>query len=134
MNFKENEAIYLQIAGFVCEHILSGRWNPGEKIFSVRDLAAELQVNPNTVMRSYEYLQNKEIIYNKRGLGFFVEDDAAQRIIADKKERFLKEELPVLFKTMKILNIGPGEIIKRFEKYVAESAGPGAAQPPVNEQ
>ena len=117
MNFKENEAIYLQIAAYVNDHILLGKWLPAEKILSVRDLAVELQVNPNTVMRSYEYLQNKEIIFNKRGIGFFVADDAVKKIKAERKERFIKEDLPLLFKTMYLLNIEAEEVVRQYEKY-----------------
>jgi GntR family transcriptional regulator len=57
MNFNENQVIYLQIADFVTDKILMDQWRIEEKIPSVRDLAAELQVNPNTVMRAYELLQ-----------------------------------------------------------------------------
>ncbi len=117
MDFKDNEAIYLQIAGYVNERILLGEWLPDEKILSVRELAMELQVNPNTVMRSYEYLQNKEVIYNKRGIGFFVAAEAVKTIKAAKRERFLNEDLPFLFKTMKLLNIELDEIAGRYEKF-----------------
>jgi len=72
MEFRENEAIYLQIADLVGSNVLLRKWKPEEKIPSVRDLAIELQVNLNTVMRSYEYLENLGVIYNKRGIGFFV--------------------------------------------------------------
>ena len=72
MEFKDNEAIYLQIAGYVSELILRGKWPPDSKIPSVRELAGDLQVNPNTVMRTYELLQSQNVLYNKRGIGFFV--------------------------------------------------------------
>ena len=75
MEFRDNEAIYLQIAALVSDNILLGKWPGEQKIPSVRDLAVELEVNPNTVMRSYEFLQNQGIIYNKRGLGLFVAPD-----------------------------------------------------------
>ncbi|RXF69075.1 GntR family transcriptional regulator [Arcticibacter tournemirensis] len=120
MEFKENEAIYLQIARYINENILTGNWRTDEKILSVRDLAIKLQVNPNTVMRSYEYLQNKEIIYNKRGIGFFVGGSAVKKIKAEKRDHFLNEELPLFFKTMNLLNIGMDEIAKRFDEYLSE--------------
>ncbi|HEV2355272.1 MAG TPA: GntR family transcriptional regulator, partial [Puia sp.] len=82
MEFRDNEAIYLQIAGLVCENILTGKWLPGEKILSVRDLAVELEVNPNTVMRSYELLQEQGIVFNKRGQGLFVAGDGLERVVA----------------------------------------------------
>jgi GntR family transcriptional regulator len=117
MEFKSNEAIYIQIAHYVIEQILLDKWVSDSKILSVRDLAIELQVNPNTVMRSYEYLQNKEIIYNKRGIGFFVSMDAIKRIMQEKRESFLKEELPALFKSMALLNVSIGEITAEYQKF-----------------
>lgn len=119
MEFRDNEAIYLQIAGYVSEKILRQQWPPNEKILSVRDLAGELQVNPNTVMRSYEYLQNQGVVYNKRGIGFFVASDAGQRVQALRKTRFLDQELPEFFKTLLLLDIGLPEIQARYAQYEA---------------
>ena len=62
MEFRTNEAIYLQIAAYVSENILLGKWLPEQKIPSVRDMAVELEVNPNTVMRAYELLQTLEVL------------------------------------------------------------------------
>jgi DNA-binding transcriptional regulator YhcF (GntR family) len=66
MNFRDQQAIYLQIADYVCENILLKKWPAGEKLISIRDLAVEIQVNPNTVQRAYDFLQQKDIISNKR--------------------------------------------------------------------
>ncbi len=117
MEFKTNEAIYLQIADYMCEHILLGRWLPDEKVPSVRELAASLEVNPNTVMRSYEQLQQLEVVYNKRGMGFFVEKDAVSRIKKDQKSRFLQQELPGFFRRLYLLDIGLDEITEKYTEY-----------------
>ncbi len=117
MEFKENEAIYLQIAAFVCDQILMGKWPADQKIPSVRDMAVELEVNPNTVMRSYEFLQSQEIIYNKRGLGLFVAADGFAKVKAYRKEDFLQQNLPELFKNMYLLDISIEEISKRYAKF-----------------
>ena len=117
MNFKDKEPIYLQIADHVSEHIMLGKWLPGEKILSVRELAVSLQVNPNTVMRTYEYLQQQEIIFNKRGLGLFVTDDAMARIKTTRKERFIQHELPDFFNSLYLLDIKPEEVLKRYEDF-----------------
>jgi len=119
MKFKDNEAIYIQIADLVCENILEGKLPMGEKIPSVRDLAIQLQVNPNTVMRSYDTLQNREIIFNKRGLGFFVSENAQQIIRTGKRQSFLKIRLPELFKEMKLLEISSAELINLYQEYNA---------------
>jgi DNA-binding transcriptional regulator YhcF (GntR family) len=121
MNFKDKEAIYLQIAAYVSEHITLGKWMPEEKIPSVRDLAVALQVNPNTVMRTYEYLQNQGILFNKRGLGIFVTPDAISKIKEIRKERFLQQELPDFFRSLYLLDIGLEEVQKRYEAFRAEN-------------
>jgi DNA-binding transcriptional regulator YhcF (GntR family) len=110
MEFKEHKAIYLQIAESLCERILSGKWNAEDRIPSVRELGAKLGVNPNTVARTYDHLQQREIIYNKRGIGYFVASGARQEIVKTLRERFLNEELPVFFKRMDMLSISLNEI------------------------
>ena len=69
MQFDSNRPIYLQILDSICEQILDGKLEPDGRILSVREYGAQLGVNPNTIMRSYERLTNDGIIYNKRGLG-----------------------------------------------------------------
>ena len=117
MEFKDNEAIYLQIAGYVSELILRGKWPPDSKIPSVRELAGDLQVNPNTVMRTYELLQSQEVVYNKRGIGFFVAPAAVAQVQAARRERFLTQELPEVFGTMLLLGIGLPEVQRRYEEF-----------------
>jgi GntR family transcriptional regulator len=119
MEFKDKQAIYIQIADYVCEQILLEQWPPGERIPSVRDLAATLEVNPNTVMRAYEFLQSQEIIFNKRGIGYSAADEARKLILAYRRERFLENELPEFFKTLYLLNIPMDDLQTRYEKFVA---------------
>lgn len=120
MEFKDKQAIYLQIADYICEQILLGKWPPGERIPSVRDLAAMIEVNPNTVMRTYDFLQGKEIIFNKRGIGYSADEKASEKILDYKKERFLATELPELFKNMYLLGIDMDELRTRYGKFVEE--------------
>lgn len=120
MEFKDNEAIYLQIAAFVSDQILMGKWPGGQKIPSVRDMAVELEVNPNTVMRSYEFLQGLEIIYNKRGLGLFVAEDGFDKVKAYRKENFVRQNLPELFKNMYLLGISIDEISRQYQNFQAQ--------------
>ena len=120
MEFRENEAIYLQIASYVSENILLGKWPTDDKIPSVRDLASELQVNPNTVMRTYEFLQNQEVVYNKRGIGFFVAPDAIKKVKQYRKERFLQQDLPDFFRSVFLLDISLEELQKRYEQFKSE--------------
>jgi DNA-binding transcriptional regulator YhcF (GntR family) len=122
MEFKDNEAIYLQIAAFVCENILTGKWTAGQKILSVRDLAVELEVNPNTVMRSYEFLQSLEIVYNKRGLGLFVADNGFEKVKAYRKQQFVQQNLPDFFKNIYLLDISIDEVRQQYGDFLANQS------------
>ncbi len=117
MQFRETQAIYLQIADFVCERILLKEWIPGERIPSVRELAMQLEVNPNTVMRSYEFLQQHEVIFNQRGIGFFAAQDSVKQANQYRREAFLERDLPQVFRTLFLLGMEPEELKPRFEKY-----------------
>jgi GntR family transcriptional regulator len=124
MEFRDNKAIYLQIAAYVCEHILLGKWKVDEKVPSVREMAVGLEVNPNTVMRTYELLQSKNIINNKRGIGFFVAEDALNNVKDYLKTQFMDEELPVVFRNVYLLNIGFDELETRYNTFVKETFKP----------
>ncbi len=121
MEFRENQAIYLQIAEYVCEQILLKKWNLGEKILSIRDLAILMQVTPNTVQRSYDFLQQREIISNKRGIGYFIETDAPERISAFRKELFIANDLPVFFRNMYLLKMDFKEVESLFKQFVKDN-------------
>jgi len=121
MEFRDNKAIYLQIAEYVCEHILLGKWKVDEKVPSVREMAVDLEVNPNTVMRTYELLQNRNIITNKRGIGFFVAEHAIINVQDYRKTQFMEEELPVVFRNVYLLNIGFDELQTRYNTFVKEN-------------
>jgi DNA-binding transcriptional regulator YhcF (GntR family) len=105
MEFRRNQAIYLQIADHISERILSGTWQQAERIPSIRELSEEIQVNPNTVMRSYGYLQDLGIIYNQRGIGYFVAEDAYEKTLELKRGNFIRRELPRIFRTMDLLKL-----------------------------
>jgi len=117
MEFKETQAIYRQIADYVCNNILEQNWPEEDRIPSIRELAVATEVNPNTVMRTYTYLQNQGIIYNERGIGYFVASDASAKIAAIKREEFMTNDLPELFRKMDLLGIGVEEIERRYRIY-----------------
>ena len=110
MEFKSKQAIYLQIADYVCDQILSGKWPAGEKIISIRDLAIQLAVNLNTVSRTYEYLQQQGVIFTRRGIGYFVSETAPDAIREIRRQKFFKQELPEFIKTLRMLGIEFEEI------------------------
>ena len=111
IDFNNTQTIYMQIVDWVFEQILTAAWKPGDKAKSVRELAVMFEVNPNTVVRSYDYLQNNGIFLNKRGIGFFVTDDAVEKIKFLRKREFMEEEVPVFIKNVKLLDIDVNEII-----------------------
>jgi DNA-binding transcriptional regulator YhcF (GntR family) len=118
MIFKEIQAIYLQIGDYVCEQILLDKWKEGQRILSIRELSVITEVSPNTAMRTYDFLQSKEIIFNKRGIGYFVSEDAKMKITSLRKEQFLKHDLPVVFKNMTLLGITSKELEVEYNNYI----------------
>lgn len=121
MEFREKQSIYLQIAEYVCEQVLLENWLPGTKILSIRDLAIFMEVTPNTIQRTYDFLTQKQIIANKRGVGYFVEDEAAERVLAFRREQFIENELPLIFKNMYLLKLDPQEFKTRFDKFITQN-------------
>ncbi|MBO0934811.1 GntR family transcriptional regulator [Fibrella aquatilis] len=122
MEFSDKQPIYLQIADYVCEQILQQAWPPGERIPSVRDLGSSLEVNPNTAMRAFDYLQQQGILYNKRGMGYYAADDAPDRVRAMRRARFLDVELPNVFRTMTLLGITIADLETRFNTFQLAAA------------
>jgi GntR family transcriptional regulator len=121
MDFKENPAIYIQIAEYVCEQILLKKWSLGEKIISIRELAILMEVNPNTVQRAYDFLQQREIITNKRGVGYFTEENAMERILSFRREQFMENELPVFLRNIYLLKVDFKEIKTLFDQFVKDN-------------
>jgi len=117
MDFNKNKPIYLQIYDHVCERILNGEFRSGDKIVSVRELGIELGVNPNTVMRAFERLQMKEIIATKRGIGFYVCENAKEKIMSEQKKEFLDNAVPELFKKMDLYEIKIEEIDELYRHF-----------------
>lgn len=118
MEFKETQPIYLQIADYVCEQILLKEWKTDYRIPSVRELAFTLAVNPNTVMRTYEFLQQRDIIYNQRGVGLFISPNAFKNSLSYRKEEFKEKEMPAFFRSMVLLEIEVDELEPLFKKFV----------------
>ncbi len=116
MNFKDNKAIYLQIADLLCDEILGGEYAEEERTPSVREYAAKVEVNANTCARAYDWLQGHEIIYTKRGLGYFVCLGAKEAIHEMRKKEFFSETLPEMFHKMDLLNISINDLINEFNR------------------
>ena len=110
MDFRKQKPIYLQIADRLMEQVLAGQLKVDDRMPSVRDVAAQMGVNPNTVVRTFDYLQQEDIIYNRRGVGYFVSDGARERVLALQRREFLEEELPYIRQRMKSLGISINEL------------------------
>ena len=110
MEFRKQKSIYQQIADRLMDQMLAGTPGGDERMPSVRDVAVSLGVNPNTVMRSFDYLQGEGIIYNRRGVGYFASSDAKEKILAIQRREFLEEDLPLIKQKMKLLGIGIEEL------------------------
>lgn len=114
MEFNSNKSIYLQIYDSICEQILGESLGPDSRLPSVRDYGAEIGVNPNTVMRAYEKLTSEGIIYNRRGIGYFISSDAKSIVLEGQRKEFIENELPAIIKRMNLLGLDICNIMKNM--------------------
>lgn len=105
MNFTENKPIYKQIISHFYGQILNRKWSVQERVPSVREMAVLMEVNPNTALRAFHELQEKKILYNKRGVGYFVTEDAFDKVKDIKRRELIENKLPALIKDMQQLGL-----------------------------
>lgn len=123
MDFKDNiRPIYLQIADRICDDIMSGKYPPGARIPSVREYAAQVQVNANTVMRSFDMLCQREIIFNRRGIGYFVSPDAQISIATLRQETFFATDAVYFFSRLRSMDISPEHLASLYSDYLKNNA------------
>ena len=116
MTFSNDKAIYLQMADRLCDEILAGKYKDDDRIPSVREYAVLLEVNTNTAVKAYDELARANIIYNKRGLGYFVTKGAKRQILKERKREFIEERLPELFRQMRLLDIDIKDVAEVWKK------------------
>ena len=114
MIFTNDKAIYIQMADRLCDEILAGKYKDDDRIPSVREYAVMLEVNANTAVKAYDELSRANIIYNKRGLGYFVTPGAKKQILKERKQEFMKERLPELFRQMQLLDITINDVAEAY--------------------
>ena len=119
MIFNDNQPIYLQILELINYKIMNEEWIPDERIPSVRDMAVTYEVNPNTVMRAYDILQNGEIIFKRRGVGYYLASDAREKTVVQSKNEFISNDLPKLFAKLDTFEITLSELEDIYSKYKA---------------
>lgn len=110
MDFSEHKNIFLQIRDWMVDQILTGKLLPGDKIPSVRELAADIEVNRNTVMRSYALMEEEGILENKRGIGFFVSLDAKSKLLDIQRKEFFAETLPPILHQIQVLHLNSKDL------------------------
>ena len=104
------------MADRLMDEILAGKYKDDDRIPSVREYAVLLEVNTNTAVKAYDELARANIIYNKRGLGYFVTPGAKKKILRERKKEFMQERLPELFRQMQLLGIDIKEVDEAWEK------------------
>lgn len=110
MMFTNDKPIFQQMADRLCEEILAGAYQGDERIPSVREYAVMLEVNTNTAVKAYEQLARENIIYNKRGMGYYVTPGAREQILKERRQTFLQQTLPELFRQMKLLGLNMKDV------------------------
>jgi DNA-binding transcriptional regulator YhcF (GntR family) len=105
MSFNNDKPIFQQIAERLEDEILANTYQDDERIPSVREYAVMLEVNSNTAVKAYEQLSRDNIIYNKRGLGYFVVPGAREQILKERRQAFVQQRLPELFRQMQLLGL-----------------------------
>lgn len=114
----DNRPIYVRLADQICDRILIGQYKVGERIPSVREYAVEQQVNPATAMRAFEIMERQGIIFNKRGLGYFVADTAPDIIRGQRLKLILGEESRLFFSRLEVLKVTPEQLRDMYSDYL----------------
>jgi len=117
MEFQNTQPIFMQIVDNVCDRVLRGEIKPDDQVPSVRELATQMQVNPNTVQRAIERLLQSEIVYSQRGKGNFLSQGATEKIQKIRSKRFFDEQLPQIAAEMKLLGLTPESIVEKLKEF-----------------
>src|SRR5690606_34179326 len=92
--------------------MLGGQLRPGDALPSVRQVAAEYQLNPITVSRAYQELADEALVEKRRGLGMYVTEEASRKLLRNERERFLTEEWPQVLERIRLLGLTPEELLR----------------------
>jgi GntR family transcriptional regulator len=123
--WNDNQPIYRQLRDRVVAMILEGVLKEGDPLPSVRNVAAELRVNPLTVLRSYQQLVDEELVEKRRGLGMFVKIDSRKLLLRGEREKFLSEEWPRICATIDRLGLSPKELLETANRRSSKLAKEG---------
>ncbi|WP_069130129.1 GntR family transcriptional regulator [Rhodohalobacter halophilus] len=120
MDYSDNKPIYMQIADHFCDQILRKKWESGDRIPSVREIAVKMEVNPNTAIRAFHYLQDENVLYNERGVGYFISENAYEQVVELKREEFIRDKLPRFYRDMKLLGFSCSDLDELYQKHHGE--------------
>ena len=112
IQWSDGAPIYRQLKERVVAMMLDGVLKPGDALPSVRQVAAEYQLNPITVSRAYQELADEALVEKRRGLGMYVTEEASKKLLANERERFLKEEWPLVLERIQRLGLSTEELLK----------------------
>jgi GntR family transcriptional regulator len=110
-NWNDNQPIYRQLRDRVVAMILEGVLKEGDPLPSVRNVAAEYQLNPLTVLKGYQQLVDEQLVEKRRGRGMFVSDGARRALLKDERQKFLEDEWPKVRATIARLGLNPGDLL-----------------------
>ena len=112
ITWKDNVPIYRQLRDRMVAMILDGALDEGDALPSVRQVAADYQINPLTVSKAYQTLVDESLIEKRRGLGMFVSKGAPDALLKSERERFLREEWPALYRRLQRLGLDFDTLMK----------------------
>jgi len=110
--WNDSQPIYRQLRDLVVAMILDGTLKEGDPLPSVRAVSAEYRVNPMTVLKSYQELVDEKLVEKRRGLGMFINEGARLQLLRDERERFLREQWPVIQATIQRLGLTLTELMQ----------------------
>jgi len=110
--WNENRPIYLQLKERVVGMMLDGLLKPGDALPSVRQVAADYQLNPITVSRAYQELVDETLVEKRRGLGMYVTEGAVDKLISSERERFVREEWPAMVERIRRLGLDIEQLLR----------------------
>lgn len=110
--WNDNAPIYRQLKDRVVSMMLDGVLKPGDALPSVRQIAAEYQLNPITVSRAYQELADEALVEKRRGLGMYMTDGARDKLLSSERERFLREEWPLVMERIQRLGLNPDDLMR----------------------
>jgi GntR family transcriptional regulator len=120
IQWGEGAPIYRQLKERVIAMMLDGVLKPGDALPSVRQVAAEYHLNPITVSRAYQELADESLVEKRRGLGMYVTEEASRKLLASERERFLRDEWPLVLERIQRLGLTPAELLDPASKWGAQ--------------